>query len=159
MPQRGNRETGCMEERPTCLCNTCRRDGYVAGGVGTRDAGRYELNDAEKLLRKWQKRLGLSDWCIKLQTDCLPDDMTLQNCAGCTSWQESIKAAVIQLLAPECYGKRIVSYDIEKTLIHELLHLKLALLGESGNDLQDRLVHQLIDDLARAFVETGRNGG
>ena len=44
-----------------------------------------------------------------------------------------------------------VPYHPERTLIHELLHLKLCLLGESGNALQDRLAHQLIDDLADAL--------
>ena len=45
-----------------------------------------------------------------------------------------------------------VDFEDRKTLVHELLHLKFCLLGDSGNDLQDRYVHQLIDDLARAFV-------
>ena len=83
--------------------------------------------------------------------------MTLQNCAGETEWTESIKSARISILGEQYYGQRIVPFDAEKTLVHELLHLKFVLLGQSGNDFQDRYVHQLIDDLARAFVDAERN--
>ena len=106
----------------------------------------------EELLEKWKRRLGLQDWHIVLEADVIPSDMTLENVAGETEWTESAKCAVIRILREDCYGTRIVPFDFEKTLVHELLHLKFCLLGESGNDLQDRYVHQLIDDLARAFV-------
>lgn len=109
------------------------------------------MNYAE-LLEKWQARLGLSEWTIDLKPESIPDDFTLQNVAGETEWTESNKCAVIRILREDCYGDRIVPFNWEKTLVHELLHLKFCLLGESGNDLQDRYVHQLIDDLARAFV-------
>ena len=39
----------------------------------------------------------------------------------------------------------------------ELLHLKFSLLGENENELQNRLVHQLIDDLAKALVGAKRS--
>lgn len=103
-------------------------------------------------LKHWQHCLGLDDWTIKLKTDCSPNDMTISNVSGETEWTECGKTAVIRIISEKDYGDRIVPFDPEKTLVHELLHLKLCLLGESGNDLQDRLVHQLIDDLARAFV-------
>lgn len=104
----------------------------------------------------WQNILGLTDWRIRLKTDCSPNEMTLSNCAGETEWTESIKTAYIRILSEKDYGERIVPFDPEKTLVHELLHIKFCLLGESGNDLQDRLVHQYIDDLARALVGTYR---
>lgn len=113
-----------------------------------------EKGDA--LLAEWKERLGLTEWRIKLVDNCKMEDMTLEGCAGCTDWSESIKTARIEILDPKFYGERIVPFDYEKTLVHELLHLKFCLLGESGNDLQDRYVHQLIDDLARAFVDAKR---
>lgn len=108
---------------------------------------------ADKLLRKWQRILGLQDWQIKLIVDAIPDDMTLRDVDGEAIWTECKKTALIRILRQDCYGDRIVPYDFERILVHELLHLKLCLLGESGNELQDRYVHQLIDDLARAFAE------
>ena len=107
---------------------------------------------AQKLLEKWQRLLSLQEWRIKLVPDAIPGDMQLDGAAGEAEWTECNKIAVIRILREDCYGDRIVPFCFEKTLIHELLHLKLCLLGESGNDLQDRYVHQLIDDLARALV-------
>lgn len=106
------------------------------------------------ILKEWQERLGLMDWNIKLQDMCMPDDMALIDSAGCTVWVEPIKAAKIQILDPKYYGDRIVPFDWEKTLVHELLHLKLCLVSDGVGDLQARYMHQIIDDLAKAFINT-----
>ena len=105
----------------------------------------------QALLEKWQGLLELRDWTIALRVGCLPDEMRTPEVDGEADWTECRKTAVIRLLDERCYGERIVPYRPERTLIHELLHLKLCLLGESGNALQDRLAHQLIDDLADAL--------
>ncbi len=115
--------------------------------------------DCGNLLREWQTRLGLQDWKIHLLSNCRPDEMVLENCAGCTEWQESIKCAQIQIIDPSFYGKRIVPFDFEKTLVHELLHIKTCLISDQVDPLQERVAHQIIDDLARAFVDAKRNGG
>ena len=109
-----------------------------------------------KFLKEWKHRLQLDDWHIELIENCSPNDMTLKDCAGETEWSEVGETAVIRIIDKKDYGKRIVPFDFEKTLVHELLHCKLCLLGESGNDLQDRLVHQYIDDLAKALVSAKR---
>ena len=110
----------------------------------------------KELLAKWQKRLGLTDWVIDLRDNCVPDDMELPSVAGECVWQEVNKTAVIRIIKPECYGERIAPFDFEKTLVHELLHIKFCLLEESGNPLQDRVLHQIIEDLAKAFVVSER---
>lgn len=113
----------------------------------------------KKTLRKWQKRLGLDDWKIILRTNVHPNDMKLEGCSGTSDWRECGKTAVIQILGAQYYGERIVPFDQEKTLVHEILHLKFTFLETHGeNDTQDRIVHQLIDDLARALVEAERSG-
>lgn len=109
------------------------------------------------LLEYWKRILGLQDWTIKVSYNCHSNEMLLQDCAGATQWTETIKSAHITILSPDEYGDRIVPFDFEKTLVHELLHLKFCLLGESGNDLQDRYVHQMIDDMARALVTAKRD--
>ena len=113
--------------------------------------------DSEKLLSEWQNRLGLSDWKIVLSDKCTPNEMKLDDVEGCSEWTESIKTATIQILDEKYYGERIVPFDFEKTLVHELLHLKTCLISDSGNDLQDRIAHQIIEDLARAFIDAKRN--
>lgn len=110
------------------------------------------------LLDEWQNRLGLQDWHIKLCSNCKPDEMTMKDVAGCTEWSESIKTARIEIIDPQYYGDRIVPFDYEKTLVHELLHLKTCLVSDMVDDLQARYMHQMIDDLARAFVDAKRCG-
>jgi hypothetical protein len=109
-------------------------------------------SEANTLLEKWQKRLLLTDWRIALHANAIPSDFITSNKAGETEWEEVIKSAVIRILDPDCYGERIIPYNFERTLVHELLHLKFCLLDDSGNTFQDRYVHQLIDELARALT-------
>lgn len=123
---------------------------------------KIDKNEAERLLREWQRRLNLGDWVIRIVPDCLPDDMGLENNSGEAEWVEVNKSAVIRIINPELYGERIIPFDFEKTLVHELLHLKFSLI-ESDNDLRNRVVHMLIEDMARALViakrEAGETGG
>ena len=112
---------------------------------------------ANVLLKEWQIRLGLQDWRIKLVTNCKPNEMELENCAGCTDWTESIKTARIEILDKNYYGKRIVPFDFEKARVHELLHLKLCLVSNNVDEFQERYMHQIIDDLSRAFIDAKRS--
>lgn len=112
--------------------------------------------NGHQLLYEWQRRLGLTDWRIKLVDNCEPEDMSLRDVAGSTEWTESVKTARIEIMDPKFYGDRIVPFDYEKTLVHELLHLKFSLISLDTSDLQTRYVHQIIDDLARAFVDAKR---
>ena len=111
------------------------------------------MKSETELLRYWQDKLGLHDWRIKLNVKCKPEDMTLENVAGCTEWSEPIKTARIEIIDPKFYGERIVPFNFEKTLIHELLHLKFSFWCQQTDEIEDRLMHQIIDDLARAFAE------
>ena len=108
------------------------------------------------LLKEWQKRLALTDWRIALQTNCDPDEMHVVDSAGCVSWEESSKTALIQIVDPKYYGKRVVPFDFEKTLVHELMHLKSCLFYDNDDELRERIVHQAIDDIARALVDAKR---
>lgn len=111
-------------------------------------------------LQEWQERLGLTDWAISLH-DCMPTgEMIDEGVDGCTEFQEVNKTARIEILDPDEYGDRVVPFDYERILVHELLHLKLCLISETGGEdpLQERVAHQLIDDLARALVDAKRSG-
>lgn len=114
------------------------------------------IEKGESLLAEWKERLGLTEWRIKLVDNCKPEEMMIENCAGCTDWSEAIKTARIEIIDPQYYGKRIVPFDYEKTLVHELLHLKTCLVSDQVDALQARYMHQMIDDLARAFVDAKR---
>ena len=115
-----------------------------------------ELN----LLEEWQERLGLQDWVIALRYNCKESDMQLDNVDGETEWSTSTKDAIIRILDPKEYGDRIENFDFEKVLVHELLHLKFAILdcekGTYESKVMEVVRHQLIDDLARALVMAKR---
>ena len=116
----------------------------------------YEVS----LLNEWTKRLGLQDWAIVLQTDCSPSEMSLPSALGCTSWQEATKTAVIQIVNPNKVDGLTRPYNFEEILIHELLHLKTSLLssGEEPETTSDRVLHQLVDDIARAMIDIKQKG-
>ena len=116
---------------------------------------RYQSDN--KLLAEWQVRLGLEDWAIKVVDGLAPDGMGGEDVDGYTVWTECNKTARVEILDEKYYGERIVPYDYERILVHELLHLKLSLVSDQVSDLQARYMHQIIDDLARAFVDAKRN--
>lgn len=109
--------------------------------------------EEQRLLEKWQKKLSLQEWRIKLVTHLHPEEMSVSNAVGFTDWSESIKTARIEIMNPTFYGERIVPFNFEKTLVHELLHLKFSFWCQDENNISDRLMHQYIDDLARALTE------
>lgn len=110
----------------------------------------------QKLLKYWQKHLGLNDWFIELRDNSSPNDMILKNVAGECEYDEVNKTAVIRIISQNDYGNRVLPFDKEKTLVHELLHIKFWLIENSENELQNRFVHQLIEDFAKIMVELKR---
>jgi len=118
------------------------------------------MTEHEALLKEWQNRLGLQNWHIELNDNCRPENMAMQNVEGCTTWQETTRCAIIDMLDPAFYPSDAVGrgFDWEKVLVHELLHCKLCLVQDVTDDLQARYMHQMIDDLARALVDAKRSG-
>lgn len=114
-------------------------------------------NEELALLEKWKRKLCLQEWRIKLLTRLRPEEMTMDDVAGCTEWSEAIKTARIEIIDPAYYGDRIVPFGFEKTLVHELLHLKFSFWCQNEDDVGDRVMHQMIDDLARAFTEVNND--
>lgn len=112
-------------------------------------------NEELALLEKWKRKLCLQEWRIRLKTHLRPEEMTMNDAAGCTEWSESIKTARVEIIDPAYYGDRIMPFDFEKTLVHELLHLKFSFWCRNEDDVGDRVMHQMIDDLARALTECG----
>lgn len=116
-----------------------------------------ELN----LLNEWQERLGLQDWVIRLYPNCERKEVDEGNSIGETLWQTTNKTAIIKIMAEKEYDEEyMIPYDFEKTLVHELLHIKFSLIDKDLNTYEgivaEQVRHQLIDDLARAFVMAKR---
>ena len=112
----------------------------------------------EELLKEWQERLGLQDWAIILRYNCKRSDMDdPEYSIGETQWETTNKCARICIISKEEYGEdKMLSFDFEKTLVHELLHCKFGMIDKDLNTYEgivaEQARHQLIEDLARALV-------
>jgi len=102
--------------------------------------------------------LGLQDWQIRVVDGLRPDQMSAPDADGFVDYETSTRTARIEILDPQYYGDRVRPYDYELILVHELLHCKFGLLDDSGNDTHDRVLHQLVDDMARTLVSAWRDG-
>lgn len=107
-------------------------------------------NEELALLEKWKRKLCLQEWRIKLLTHLHPEEMMVRNTTGCTEWSEAIKTARIEIINPACYGDRIVPFNFEKTLVHELLHLKFSFWCQNEDDVGDRVMHHMVLDNEQA---------
>lgn len=76
-----------------------------------------------KLLKHWQSRLLLEDWRIRIDWEPrLPDSVR-----GRCFWEGQLRDAMI-LINPD--GGWTKDYPVERTVIHELLHLHFAAAGD-----------------------------
>lgn len=118
------------------------------------------VSKEERLLDEWQERLGLQDWAITLRYDCEFEDLHLTNACAETEFERTIKAAAIRMIKPELAAGRLLDYDFEKTLVHELMHVKLSLLNIEPDSFVSSIlecsIHQIVDDIARALVMAKR---
>ena len=116
----------------------------------------------EKLLEEWQERLGLQDWAIILRYNCKKEQMDdPEYSIGETNWETTNKCARICIISEEEFGKdKMLPFDFEKTLVHELLHCKFSMIDKDLNTYEGIVAesarHQLIDDLARALIMAKR---
>ena len=117
------------------------------------------IND---LFEEWIKRLELSAWRIKLVTNVHPSEMSGSGLMGCVEYCEVNRSARIEIMDEKYYGDRIMPFDEEYILVHELLHLKFCFLtscvdGFDDQNVVDRMTHQLLDDMAKALVDAKRS--
>ena len=107
-----------------------------------------------KELKKWQQRLGLSDWDITV------DFSTQEHISGqakVTIYSASQKAKIFLLNENDRQKSDPNDQDIEFDLVHELLHIRLWSfdpLNAKGND--HILREQAMDWIARALIRTDR---
>jgi len=80
------------------------------------------LTQLRKRAKYWQDRLGLKHWTIKVvwaRTGEL-DDADNQKVYGLNTYDPNHMTSLIQILHPKDADE---AYNVEETLIHELLHL------------------------------------
>ena len=111
----------------------------------------------DKLLEYWINTLGLQDWHIELHSDCSPKQLFDKDAQGENYYNFTYKHARIRIISDKDRKQDILPLDYEHILVHELLHCKFSILDDSGNALQDKIVHQLVEDFANILVQRRHN--
>lgn len=118
------------------------------------------MKDLGKTLEYWLEVLSLKEWEIQIQDNCDNWEFKNENSYGECTYDLTHKLASIKLLDEKYVPKNpFYQYDKETTLVHELLHCKFALIDDSGNDIVDRVIHQLVNDFACALIKVKREKG
>lgn len=108
----------------------------------------------ETLLAEWQKTIRLQDWFVVVQFKRIYN-LSSQDVLGECCWVLSKRSACISILDPNDYDPSIISkFDVESTLVHELLHLHFAPFAAIGEETYQH--EQAIDAIAKGLVDAKR---
>jgi hypothetical protein len=116
---------------------------------------RFGEGELPALLALWQKTLRLQDWDVDVSI--VPqDEMEDASHRGEIEYEVALNDAIVRLLRPEDYDNEW--YDMEKTLVHELLHLKFSMFDEaiSKHKYLDTPLEVAVDTTARTLVDLAR---
>ena len=111
------------------------------------------LENPQQSCREWQQILGLMDWDVLVKIVSYEE---IDEVSGRVDFAINNKTADISLIKPEGYPfDALRPYNMEETLVHELLHLHFALFNvESG--LKAIAQEQAINAIAKALVSLKR---
>ncbi len=114
-------------------------------------------DQAEALLKEWQKILRLQDWDVVVGIR-RARDMSLGESAAEVHWKKEKKLAIIHLLDPTDYDNACFSQDHEVSIVHELLHLHMVGFAAEDDTPEDTAQEQAIHAISMALVELKRRG-
>ena len=102
----------------------------------------------DQWLQIWQKRLALAEWKIQAhivrQSDLNPDTL------GNLKWSSQDHSASIKVLDPRDYDMPAeqIAADMERTVVHELVHLELSVLPRNGSrKVEEQVVNRMTEAL------------
>lgn len=118
--------------------------------------------EAEARLRHWhhwQRILRLQDWTIKVR---IIRERDLWG-SGQAEYRAQVRnrTALVMLVDPADWDPayETFTYDHERSLVHELVHLKLVKLNPpEGDEAGDVELEQAVHDLSCALIEQERGG-
>jgi hypothetical protein len=97
----------------------------------------------------WQKRLHLDEWSV--ETRVVRKSELKPETLGNLKWNLANHTAVIRVLSPLDYDMPVadVPEDMEYTVVHELIHLQLAVLPRDPNakETEEQVVNRIADAL------------
>lgn len=104
------------------------------------------------LCREWQGRLRLEFWSVALRI-ARAREFELTDSQGECRWTITTALATIKILNPIDFPDSPFKQDMEKTLVHELLHLHFCAFDNTlAGSMEEKLMERSIDHLARALV-------
>ena len=104
----------------------------------------------KKKLKYWQKRLRLQDWDITIKK-AKPKRLEIKGAVGRVEYSVDSKVATI-LISEKLKSKK----EIERTIIHELLHLHLAPISQfCEGDCYETFEEQAIESITKALLKGG----
>ncbi len=110
--------------------------------------------ELDACLAYWQRLLFLENWIIKAEL-CDVDEIQTPDSAGENIWQYVNRTSMIRILRNPP-ADRIAKVSHEKTLVHELLHLKIIydfdLELNPQNCLYCNNQHVLIEQMAKTLI-------
>lgn len=123
-----------------------------------------DRDSAFALLDYWVETLGLQDWSIvfKWSVPLSEWGMDTFGAVGDAAFVAEGKHGIVRILDERdwTHDEEDIEITYEEALVHELLHLKFALITPDSpdaiNTIEYRVIHSLITDLARAFASTHR---
>jgi len=109
------------------------------------------VKDLKELCEEWKQVLGLENWQVVIKI-CRDDDI---NSSGRCDWVLTTRQVSIKILDNIDWHKIVKGFpqDMEKTLVHELLHCVFAMIdNKEDGSYEEVLLHNNIDLLANALV-------
>lgn len=106
-------------------------------------------------LTVWQSRLGLDEWKVSIiltkRSDLKPRTL------GGIHWDKKKHTAVINVMHPSDYemSRDAMFLDMEETVVHELIHLKLSSLNRSEAARSSE--EEAVNGLAGALLKLERS--
>ena len=119
------------------------------GGTPMKTAPVVTEAQMQRWLKNWQTRLALEDWTISVYVvrthDLKPDTI------GNLRWNSVNKTASIRVMDPLDYDLPAtdIPADMEYTVVHELVHLQLAMLPKTpgSKETEERAVNRIAEAL------------
>lgn len=95
-------------------------------------------------LKYWQKRLRLQDWDIRIEVD-----NDIENCSGQVTKSLDYQWAKILIKDPTKLPEdRYLVEDLEVTIVHELLHIRMAYItGKKANHHEEMAIETIAQNL------------
>ena len=119
-----------------------------------------ELEKLKALLLEWQKVLRMQDWDFSIKIK-RAFDMPIKDVQGCCTYVLASRRVLINLLDPNDYDPAFIDeQDLEKTMVHEMLHPMVAQFEDekafNADNMEYASCEQTIDTIAKALVTLKR---